>query len=120
MYLTDFREVCLKDVITKLEPQLFKKVTGLSVKDFELLASIGLFNEALMNDAIYKFRRYEEASLSYTGINKHEGEAVGGFSTVISEDEYRDLYGDNNDTPVLHIGDKVDVEWEGNRVMECR
>lgn len=113
MYLTDFREVCLKDVITKLEPQLFKKVTGLSVKDFELLASIGLFNEALMNDAIYKFRRYEEASLSYTGINKHEGEAVGGFSTVISEDEYHELYGDNNSTPILNIGDKVDVEWEG-------
>ena len=29
MYLTDFREYTLKDVITKLEPALFKKVTGL-------------------------------------------------------------------------------------------
>ena len=29
MYLTDFREQCLKDIITQLEPGLFKKVTGL-------------------------------------------------------------------------------------------
>ena len=43
MYLTDYRERCLRDVITELEPSLFKKVTGLSVKDFELLCSIGLF-----------------------------------------------------------------------------
>ena len=34
MYLTDFREYSLKDVITKLEPRLFKKVTGLNVRDF--------------------------------------------------------------------------------------
>jgi hypothetical protein len=36
MYLTDYRERSLKDVITQLEPALFKKVTGLDVKDFEL------------------------------------------------------------------------------------
>ena len=66
MYLTDYREYSLKDVITQLEPELFKKVTGLDVKDFELLVSLNVFNEALMNDAIYKFKRYEDASLSYT------------------------------------------------------
>ena len=74
MYLTDYRERSLKDVIAQLEPGLFKKVTGLTVKDFELLVSLGVFNSALMNDAVYKFKRYEDASLSYTGINKHEGE----------------------------------------------
>ena len=37
MYLTDYREETLKDVITQLEPKLFKKVTSLSVQDFELL-----------------------------------------------------------------------------------
>ena len=37
MYLTDYWEQCLKDVITQLKPGLFKKVTGLDVKDFELL-----------------------------------------------------------------------------------
>ena len=88
MYLTDFREHSLKDVITQLEPGLFKKVTGLDVKDFELLVSLGVFNSGLMNDAVYKFKRYEDASLEYIGINKHEGENVGGFDTVISSDEY--------------------------------
>lgn len=83
MYLTDYRERTLKDVITQLEPALFKKVTGLTVKDFELLVSLGVFNSALMNDAVYKFKRYEDSSLSYTGINKHEGEDIGLFDTVL-------------------------------------
>ena len=61
------------------------------------------------NDAIYKFRRYEEASLSYTGINRHEGEAVGGFSTVLEEDEYHEMYGAETGTPYLKVGDKVEV-----------
>lgn len=93
MYLTDFREYTLKDVITKLEPSLFKKVTGLEVEDFNLLVSLGIFNEGLMNDAVFHFKRYEDSSLSYVGINKHEGEKVGGFSTVISDEEYKQLYG---------------------------
>jgi hypothetical protein len=88
MYLTDYRERSLKDVITQLEPGLFKKVTGLSVKDFELLVSLGVFNSVLMNDAVYKFKRYEDASLEYIGINKHAGEAVGLFDTVIGREEY--------------------------------
>ena len=89
MYLTDYRERTLKDVITKLEPGLFKKVTGLTQKDFELLVSLGVFNSVLMNDAVYKFKRYEDASLVYTGINKHEGEKIGLYDTVISQKEYR-------------------------------
>ncbi|SEA03956.1 Type III restriction enzyme, res subunit [Porphyromonadaceae bacterium KH3R12] len=88
MYLTDYRERSLKDVITKLEPGLFKKVTGLTVKDFNLLVSLGVFNEALMNDAVYKFKRYEDASLEYTGVNKHEGEDIGLFSTVLTRQDY--------------------------------
>ena len=36
MYLTDFREYSLKDVIVNLEPELFRKVTGLNINDFEL------------------------------------------------------------------------------------
>ncbi len=88
MYLTDYRERSLRDVITQLEPGLFKKVTGLAVKDFELLVSLGLFNSALMNDAVYKFKRYEDASLEYTGINKHEGESIGLYDTVLSRNDY--------------------------------
>lgn len=89
MYLTDYRERSLKDVVTKLEPGLFRKVTGLTVKDFESLVSLGVFNSALMNDAVYKFKRYEDASLSYAGINKHEGEDVGLYDTVLSRNDYQ-------------------------------
>ena len=92
MYLTDFRENSLKDVIQKLEPKLFKKVTGLETKDFDLLLSLGLFNEARMNDAVYGFRRYEESSLDYSGINKHAGENVGGFAGSLSREEYEQMY----------------------------
>ena len=78
MYLTDYRKQCLKDVITQLESELFQRVTGLAVKDFDLLVSLGVFNDALMNDAVYKFKRYEDSSLCYTGIDLHEGEKRGG------------------------------------------
>jgi len=88
MYLTDFREKSLKDIITQLEPGLFKKVTGLSVKDFELLVSIGVFNSSWMNEAVYKFKRYEDASLIYVGIDKHEGEDIGLWNTVLNSEDY--------------------------------
>ncbi len=91
MYLTDYRERSLKDVITQLEPNLFKKVTGLDVKEFELLVGLGLFNSALMNDAVYKFKRYEDASLEYIGINKHIDEEVGLYDTVLSTSDYLNL-----------------------------
>jgi len=91
MYLTDYREHTLKDVITQLEPGLFKKVTGLTVKDFELLVSLDLFNASLMNDAVYKFKRYEDSSLEYIGINKHKDENVGLYDTVVSSKEYKSL-----------------------------
>lgn len=93
MYLTDFRERSLKDVITKLEPGLFKKVTGLTVRDFELLVSLNLFNSALMNDAVYKFKRYEDASLEYIGINKHaDDESIGGWDTVLTRSEFQENF----------------------------
>jgi hypothetical protein len=88
MYLTDYRERTLKDVITQLEPGLFKKVTGLTVKEFELLVSLDVFNSALMNDAVYKFKRYEDPSLVYAGINRHEGEDIGLYNTVLSRFDY--------------------------------
>lgn len=62
---------------------------GLTLPDFDLLVSLGVFNRELMDDVVYKFKRYEDASLVYTGINTHQGEPVGGFDTVISEQTYR-------------------------------
>lgn len=71
---------------------MLKKVTGLSVKDFELLVSLGVFNDALMNDVVYKFRRYKDASLSYAGIERHAYDAkVGLFDTSLSQADYEDL-----------------------------
>ena len=76
MYLSDYRERSLKDVVTQLEPALFKKVTGLTQKDFELLVSLGVFNSSLMNDAVYKFKRYEDASLEYTDILMNQSDCL--------------------------------------------
>ncbi|MEZ6069492.1 MAG: hypothetical protein R3C10_04280 [Pirellulales bacterium] len=89
MYLTDYRERVLKDVITKIEPRLFQKVTGLTTADFERLVSLGVFNSALMNDAVWKFRRYEDASLRYMGLNRHERMERGLFDTTLSEEDFQ-------------------------------
>jgi len=88
MYLTDFRENTLTDVITKLEPGLFKTVTGLTVEDFHLLVSLGVFSGVHMNQAVFAFRRYEDASLSYAGIDSHEGlRRYGLYDTVIAKEK---------------------------------
>lgn len=87
MYLTDEREQTLMDVITKVEPALFKKVTGIEVSDFDKLVHIGVFNSAAMNEAVAAFRRYEESSLSYTGIDKHYGEKVGLWDISVKHEE---------------------------------
>jgi len=87
MYLTDFRENTLRDVITKLEPDLFLSVTGLTVQDFHLLVSLKVFNTEQMNQAVFAFRRYEDASLRYTGIESHEGLShYGLYDTVVARE----------------------------------
>lgn len=88
MYLTDFRENTLQDVITKLEPELFRAVTGLSVEDFHLLVRLKVFNTEHMNQAVFAFRRYEDASLAYTGIESHAGlRHYGLYDTVVARDD---------------------------------
>lgn len=118
MYLTDYREYSLKDVIMQLEPELFRKVTGLTLKDFELLVSLGVFNSDLMNDAVYKFKRYEDSSLGYAGIDKHKGTLIGRWDDVIDTVEesmpVKETEPKENATEVaaepwesLQVGDKV-------------
>jgi hypothetical protein len=88
MYLTDFRENTLQDVITKLEPELFLTVTGLTVEDFHLLVRLRVFNTEQMNQAVFAFRRYEDASLRYTGLDSHEGLThYGLYDTVVAREE---------------------------------
>ncbi|MCE2660322.1 MAG: restriction endonuclease [Rubrivivax sp.] len=87
MYLTDFRENTLQDVITKLEPDLFLAVTGLTVKDFHLLVRLKVFNTEQMNQAVFAFRRYEDASLRYTGLDSHPGLThIGLYDTVVAKE----------------------------------
>jgi len=87
MYLTDFRENTLQDVITKIETGLFETVTGLTVKDFHLLVGLKVFNTEQMNQAVFAFRRYEDTSLRYTGIQSHEGLThYGLYDTVVARD----------------------------------
>lgn len=87
MYLTDFRENTLQDVITKLEPDLFLAVTGLTVRDFHLLVRLKVFNTEQMNQAVFAFRRYEDASLRYTGIESHPGLThYGLYDTVVARE----------------------------------
>ena len=87
MYLTDFRENTLQDVITKLELDLFLAVTGLTVADFHLLVKLRVFNTEQMNQAVFAFRRYEDASLRYTGISSHSGiTTIGLYDTVVARE----------------------------------
>lgn len=92
MYLSSYRENTLRDVITKLEPNLFKRVTGLTVQDFELLSHLGLFNGDRMNSGVLAFRNIETPSLQYTGIDRHSKDRnVGLFDTAISKSDMAQL-----------------------------
>lgn len=93
MYLTDYREESITDLITKVEPNLFKEVTYLHVRIFEELVDIGLFDGAWLNEVVWNFRDYEDASLAYTGITKHKLDTVGLFDTTITKDEGKKVYG---------------------------
>lgn len=95
MYLSDKREHTLQDVITQLEPELFRKVTGLYVRDFHLLERLNVFNGALMNDAVFKFKRYEDNSFDYAGeaLNRYQKDRIGGFNTSLTVAEHQNLYG---------------------------
>ncbi len=79
MYLTDFREEALVDVIESLDTQLFERVTGLTLSDFHKLSDVGVFHPTHMNEAIWQFRLFERASLDYLGIAPESDEvrAVG-------------------------------------------
>ena len=66
---------------------LFLAVTGLTVKDFHLLVSLRVFNTEHMNQAVFAFRRYEDASLRYAGIESHQGLThYGLYDTVVARD----------------------------------
>jgi hypothetical protein len=63
MYLTDFREERLMHVVESLDTELFLRSTGLSLEGFRKLNKVGVFNESQMNDAIQKYRYFEQKSI---------------------------------------------------------
>ena len=89
MYLTDFREEALVDVIESLDTQLFERVTGLTLEDFHKLADVGVFHPEHMNEAIWQFRLFERASLDYLGAAPydHESRPVGLWDRTVTEQE---------------------------------
>lgn len=91
MYATDYREEALKHVIESLDPELFERVTGLTVTDFKNLNDLGLFNAQHMSHAIYQFKRFESASLDYALTEtererRHQHEQIGLWDTVVADD----------------------------------
>jgi len=45
-----------------------------------------------MNDAVYKFRRYEDASLHYMGVSRQERVRTGLFDTELTEDDFAQTF----------------------------
>ena len=77
MYVTDFREEALKDVIESLDTALFERTTGLTIEDFQLLSRVGVFNAHHMNAAIYQFRLFGRKSLHYADEDPTADHRVG-------------------------------------------
>ena len=88
MYLTDYREETLKDVILKLDPILFKQVTSITTEEFERILSANLYNSAMLNANIAKFKLVEDASLHYKGLTKHDPEYIGLWDTRTTVEEF--------------------------------
>ncbi len=88
MYLTDYREETLKDVILKLDPKLFKQVTSITTEEFERILSANLYNSAMLNTNIAKFKLVEDASLHYKGLTKHDPEYIGLWDTRTTVEEF--------------------------------
>ena len=107
MYLTFDREKTVYDIITQVEPELFEKVTTLSIKDFKRLVDAGAFNASKMNDAVWKFRQFEEPSLTYGG--QPEVETRGGWN-VRRDERFAELIERGTLAPgdVLVNGDVID------------
>lgn len=42
----------------------------------------------LMNDTVWKFRRYEDRSLCYLGISRHKGLDRGLWDTALTEEDF--------------------------------
>jgi hypothetical protein len=91
MYLTDKREESLVDVIRALDTQLFERVTGLTLGDFNALLDLGVFHAGHMDAAVWQFRQFERASLRYLDEPGRHAPAtgrVGLFTTTVPAEAF--------------------------------
>jgi hypothetical protein len=74
----------LRNVRIAAESAALPKMT---VGDFQLLVKLRVFNTEQMNQAVFAFRRYEDASLRYTGLESHAGLThIGLYDTVVARE----------------------------------
>ena len=66
--------------------------TGLTTEDFKNLVTLGVFNGSLMDDAVYKFRRHEDASLRYIGVERHRPPERGLWDTALTEEDFQETF----------------------------
>ena len=90
MYLTDYREETLEDVITQIDKKLFTKVTNITQPVFRKLVSIGVFPRSKMNKHVLSFRNVENNSLEYLGVDSHISDKIGGWDVKINKSDLPD------------------------------
>lgn len=108
MYMTDCREQSINDVIKTYEPDLFRLATGLDVEDYNTFIELGVFDKTKMNAACGAFRRYEDSSMTYSGIDKHKGEDIGLFDISISPEYYKKMFGETD----------IEIDENGIKIIE--
>ena len=64
IYMTQFREHTIDDVIEKRDSKFFKVVTGITKDNFTELCNKGFISRNALNEIVGEFRRQEESSLS--------------------------------------------------------
>jgi hypothetical protein len=101
MYLTDDRETAIKDIITQHETEMFEQVTGLTLTHFHQLVDAGVFDDGKMNDAVWKFKEFEDPSLDYTS-DRPTGHLRGGW-TLVRDERLAQLI----DQQILNPGDEL-------------
>lgn len=69
MYVSDDVEKNLHDVLQTDENGLFREFMEIEPSQLKALVDVGLLNEQAMRLAIHQFRRADESSFSYTGLN---------------------------------------------------
>jgi hypothetical protein len=67
-----------------------------------------------MNDAVYKFKRYEDGSLEYIGFDnftKKETRRVGGWDSTLPRDVFEELYLVNQDVDTPMVADDTKLRY---------